>query len=82
MITVGPVALYLLIMMTHSDAGCLTMLTLNHKMKLVVESKVIPLVCSVNVGVNDECGYQGFFSFFLLCCMLRSKASVQNENVV
>lgn len=39
--TVGAVALYLLIMMTHSDADCLTMLTLNQTLELVKEYSII-----------------------------------------
>lgn len=75
MITVGPVALYLLIMMTHSDAGCLKILTMNQKTKVEMGCTQVPptllFVYSLNVGdckIDMDIRVFFFFSFLCVVC--------------
>lgn len=49
-ITVALLSHYLLIMTTHSDAGCLTMPPLNCIQELMMEFNLVLLGYSVNVG--------------------------------
>lgn len=68
MITVGRVARYLLIMTTHSDAGCLTLLTRNHTPELVMESNLVLLEYSINVGDCKRYMWTLSISFSFVSC--------------